>query len=154
MKSFIVIAPSVLNPPSYNCTQCESKNPSEVFWHFFPNGWEFFVHILHAYYTFLSTLDYKFLFNCFSNHPACVSAGGGHFEHFYDVKWVVARLAVDMKFPIHIHIHIHWFLRGYPWIYPYPRTPILCTCSQWSSTKHRGGKGVHLPIIMTQTFPS
>ena len=28
-----------------------------------------------------------------------------------------ARLAVDMKFPIHIHIHIHIFLRGYPWIY-------------------------------------
>jgi len=22
--------------------QCESKNPPEVFWHFFPNGWEFF----------------------------------------------------------------------------------------------------------------
>ena len=35
----------------------------EVFWHFFPNGWEFLVQILHAYYTFLSTLDYKFLFN-------------------------------------------------------------------------------------------
>ena len=37
--------------------------PREVFWHFFPNGWEFLVQILHAYYTFLSTLDYKFLFN-------------------------------------------------------------------------------------------
>jgi len=21
--------------------QCESKNPPEIFWHFFPNGWEF-----------------------------------------------------------------------------------------------------------------
>jgi len=30
---------------------------------FFPNGWEFLVQILHAYYTFLSMLDYKFLFN-------------------------------------------------------------------------------------------
>jgi len=30
---------------------------------FSPNGWEFFVHILHTYYTLLSTLDYKFLFN-------------------------------------------------------------------------------------------
>ena len=40
------------------------KNPPpEIFWHFFPNGWEFFVQILHAYYMFLSTLDYKFLFN-------------------------------------------------------------------------------------------
>ena len=27
-------------------------------------------------------------------------------------------LAVYMKFPI--HVHIHRFLRGYPWIYPYP----------------------------------
>jgi len=43
--------------------QRESKNPPEIFWHFFPNGWEFSVQILRAYYTFLSTLDYKFLFN-------------------------------------------------------------------------------------------
>ena len=40
------------------------KNPpSAVFWQFFPNGWEFFNQFLHTYYTFLSTLDYKFLFN-------------------------------------------------------------------------------------------
>ena len=35
-------------------------------WHFLtfsPKGWEFLVQIMHAYYTFLSTLDYKFLFN-------------------------------------------------------------------------------------------
>jgi len=35
-------------------------------WHFltfFPNGWEILVHSLRAYYTFLSTLDCKFLFN-------------------------------------------------------------------------------------------
>jgi len=43
--------------------QCQKKSPPEVFCHFFPNGWEFLVQILHAYYTFLSTLDYKFLFN-------------------------------------------------------------------------------------------
>jgi len=29
---------------------------------FFPNGCEFLVQILHAYYTFLSTLEYKVLF--------------------------------------------------------------------------------------------
>ena len=39
------------------------KIPPDIFWHFFPNGWEFLVQILHAYYTFLSTLDYKFLVN-------------------------------------------------------------------------------------------
>jgi len=44
--------------------QCESKKiPPEIFWHFFPNGWEFLVQILHAYYAFLSKLDYKFLFH-------------------------------------------------------------------------------------------
>jgi len=37
--------------------QCESKKIPEIFWHFFPNGWEFLVQILRAYYTFLSTLD-------------------------------------------------------------------------------------------------
>jgi len=44
--------------------QCESKkSPPEIFWHFFPNGWQFFVQILHACYMFQSTLEYKFLFN-------------------------------------------------------------------------------------------
>jgi len=37
--------------------------PPEIFWKIFPNGQEFLVQILHAYYTFLSTLEYKFLFN-------------------------------------------------------------------------------------------
>ena len=32
-------------------------------WQFFQNGLEFFNQILHAYYAFLSMLDYKFLFN-------------------------------------------------------------------------------------------
>jgi len=39
------------------------KSPPKIFWHFFPNGWEFFVQILHACYMFLPTIDYKFLFN-------------------------------------------------------------------------------------------
>jgi len=38
--------------------------PPWIFLAFFQNGWEVLVQILHAYYTFLSTLDYKFLFNC------------------------------------------------------------------------------------------
>jgi len=41
----------------------KKKSPPEVFWHFFPNGWEFLNNFLHTYYMFLSTLDYKFLFN-------------------------------------------------------------------------------------------
>ena len=39
------------------------KIPPAVFGHFFPNGWEFFNQFLHTYYTFLSTLEYKFLSN-------------------------------------------------------------------------------------------
>jgi len=41
----------------------QKKSPPEIFWHFFPNGLEFCVQILHACYMFLSTLEYKFLFN-------------------------------------------------------------------------------------------
>jgi len=44
--------------------QCESKKiPSWFFLTFFENGWEFLVQILHDYYSFLSTLHYKFLLN-------------------------------------------------------------------------------------------
>jgi len=41
----------------------QKKSPPAVFWNFFPNGWEFLISFLHTYYTFLSTLVYKFLFN-------------------------------------------------------------------------------------------
>jgi len=48
-----------------NTIQCESipLRFSDIF----SNGWEFLINFLHAYYsyTFLSTIDYKFLFNCF-----------------------------------------------------------------------------------------
>jgi len=43
--------------------QWVKKIPPKVFWHFFPNGWEFLVQILRTDYSFLSTLDYKFLSN-------------------------------------------------------------------------------------------
>ena len=46
--------------PNYSVSQ---KNPPCGFLTFFPNGWEFFNQFLHTYYTFLSTLDYLFLFN-------------------------------------------------------------------------------------------
>jgi len=42
--------------------QCESKNPTQRFSDiFFENGWEFLDQILHIYYPFLSTMQYKFL---------------------------------------------------------------------------------------------
>jgi len=43
--------------------QCESNPPPEDLWQFFQNGCEFFNQILRAYYAFLSTLDYEFLFS-------------------------------------------------------------------------------------------
>jgi len=45
--------------------QCESKKSPlpEDLWQFVKNGWEYSNQILRAYYAFLSTLDYKFLFN-------------------------------------------------------------------------------------------
>jgi len=55
--------------------------------------------------------------------------------------YVIIRLAVDMKFPIHIHIHIHRFCRGYPWKYPwiypwiYPYTHGLPIASLWLTCK-------------------
>ena len=36
-------------------------------WHLFQNAWEFLVQILHAYYMFLSTLDYNFFYSIICN---------------------------------------------------------------------------------------
>ena len=41
----------------------QKKSPLRFSDIFFPNGWEFLVQILHTYYTFLSMLEYTFLFN-------------------------------------------------------------------------------------------
>jgi len=53
----------LLNIPDSSIHTLWVNHLHEVFWRFFPNGWEFLVEILHAYYMFLSLLDYKFLFN-------------------------------------------------------------------------------------------
>jgi len=37
--------------------------PPEVFWTFFPKGWEFLIKILHACYSFILTLNCKILFS-------------------------------------------------------------------------------------------
>ena len=44
------------------CTVSVKKNPPDFSWRFLTNGWEFLVQILQVYYTFLFTLDCKFLF--------------------------------------------------------------------------------------------
>jgi len=52
---------------------------------FSPNGWEFLINFLHTYYTFLSTLDYKFLFNYFQlwRSYAILSATASNFFTFH-----------------------------------------------------------------------
>ena len=47
----------------YTSTVWVKKSPAEDLWQFFQNGWEFFNQILHAYYAFLSTLDYDFFYS-------------------------------------------------------------------------------------------
>jgi len=47
------------------------KIPPEDFLHFLSNGWEFLDQILHTYYTFLSTLDCKFLSNYLQFWRSC-----------------------------------------------------------------------------------
>jgi len=43
--------------------ESEKSSPLKFSGIFSPNDMEFLVQILHAYYMFLSTLDYKILFN-------------------------------------------------------------------------------------------
>jgi len=43
--------------------QCESRKSPWGFLTFSPKGWEFLIQIWHAYYTFSSTLNYKFFFS-------------------------------------------------------------------------------------------
>ena len=49
-----------VDPPLYSVSQ---PPPPWKFLAFFSNVWEFLVQILRAYYTLVSVLDYKFLFN-------------------------------------------------------------------------------------------
>ena len=46
----------------YSVSQKKSPWGVMTFLIFLTNGWEFLIDFLHTYYTFLSTLDYKFLF--------------------------------------------------------------------------------------------
>jgi len=65
---------SPLKPSLPHCSDSSSRIVQDsgmmsAFYTFFPNGWEFLVQILHAYYTFLSTLDRlqiftQIIFNC------------------------------------------------------------------------------------------
>jgi len=71
------------------------KIPYDVFLtFFFENSWEFLVQILHAYYTFLSTLNCKFLFNylqMISNESAlevCIHDDALYKSTFFTVLYV------------------------------------------------------------------
>ena len=55
---------TVLSVKLYSVSQKNPPHPRgpDIF-NFFTNGWEFLIDFLHTYYTFISTLDYKFLFS-------------------------------------------------------------------------------------------
>jgi len=55
-----VVKPNLQSKSSLHL-QSESTPPPCSFLTFFPNGWEFLITFLHTYYTFQSTLDYKFV---------------------------------------------------------------------------------------------
>jgi len=102
------------------------KIPPEHLWQFFHNGWEFFDQILHAYYSFLSTLDYEFLLaatltklcHIMCDHPVhimcakCPPSAGTHadifpkpvgifspnFTHLLNVH-IYARLQIFIQLP-------------------------------------------------------
>jgi len=61
------MALAFIQKPSVLCrthtTVWVKKIPPDDLWQFFQNAREFFNQILHAYYAFLSTLEYEFLFN-------------------------------------------------------------------------------------------
>jgi len=65
-RSYAILS-TTLHPVHIMCAKCPPSAESwNARWHFltvFPNSWEFLVQILYIYYTFLSPLDYKFLFN-------------------------------------------------------------------------------------------
>jgi len=54
---------SLINMLNYSVSQ--KIPPPSGFWHFSPKRLGIFNQFLHTYYTFLCTLDYKFLFNYF-----------------------------------------------------------------------------------------
>jgi len=74
----------------------QKKSPPRNLLTFSPNSWEFLVQILHAYYTFLSMLDYKFLFNYLQLWPKLYHIKHDHHNvlKMYTVdrnaRWVVA----------------------------------------------------------------
>jgi len=79
--------------------ECKSKKSPWCFLTFSPNGWEFLAEILHAYYTFLSTLYYNFFIQLFATltkllcHIKC-----GHPVH----------IIICSKCPPSIETHFGW----------------------------------------------
>ena len=60
----------------------------------FPHGWEFLVQILHTYYTFRSTLDYKFLFN--------------YLQLWQSYAILCATTSICLKCPPLVEMHTGW----------------------------------------------
>jgi len=64
--NFDEVMPYCARPPSSHHMRKTITINQNACWHFLPffqSNWEFLIQTLHAYYTFPSTLEYKFLFN-------------------------------------------------------------------------------------------
>ena len=92
--NFDEFMPYLARPPSSQFSQRMFKMStigSNARWHFlkfFQNNWEFLVQILHAYYMFLSTLDYQFLVNylqLWRNYPILSATTQHVFQPMVDV---------------------------------------------------------------------
>ena len=91
-----------------NCLHSVSQKNPRGFLAFFPqNSYKFSVQILQAYCTFIPTVDHNFfvqlspiltnLYHIKCDHPACVSADGGHFEHMMVVALNMAQLCQSCR---------------------------------------------------------
>ena len=84
---FIGYRNNAVNTAIYSVSQ---KIPAPMFSYiFFPNGWEFLVQILHTYYAFLSTLNYKPLSNYlqFWRSYATLSAATQFTSYAHNARW-------------------------------------------------------------------
>jgi len=114
-----------------NDLQCEwKKSLPVVFWNLFPNRWVFFNQFLHTYYTFLSTLDYKFLFNylqIWQSYAILSTTTQRMFTFSLDV-WLLSLLTEQMTSLLtscHIR-HVSWH---------YKSVYFIVTCHRQRSTK-------------------
>jgi len=150
------------NPQSLNL-QCESKKnlpPPEDLWQFFQNSWEFFNQIVHAYYAFLSMLDYEFLFNYLQlwRSYAILSVTTQFTSCAQNVHRPKCTLAFSYIFPKWLGIfspnftrllNVHMYVRMQIFIQLSPMVTKLCIikCDHPACVSVNGGHFEHIMVV-------